>query len=133
MRLISLLILLPCFLISIEGQIHNGGSFYNDLGAFFSKDGFNFLTLTGTDEHEISKNEARLAFTAFQKQGLRVQGLNSNKMLSQTQFNLDTLVIFTKTRIVKELDKFQLVLENISKHKIRKSVLLFIDKFSPSE
>ena len=114
-------------------SIHCNISFYNDLGKFCSENGFNFITLSTIDEQGLLENEAKRAFVALQKYGLRVRNPNFNNMISELHFNLDTSVILTNTNILKNIEKLLLVLENIAKHRIRKSMLVFTEELSTAQ
>ena len=86
-----------------------------------------FLSLTTTDEQPLLQNKAKISLVAFQKQGLQTRRLSYNKLYSKLKFNVHTLIILTETRILSKPNTFQVYLEHIRNHKIRKTILVFVD------
>ena len=100
---------------------------YTDLANFCSNNGMFFLSLTTTDEQPLLRNKAKISLVAFQKQGLRIRRLRYDKLYSKLNFDVDTLIILTETRILSKANTFQVYLEHIRNHKIRKTILVFVD------
>ena len=124
--------LIICCAVLVTGLVHRG-QLYTDLANFCSNNGMFFLSLTTTDEKPLLQNEAQKAFVAFQKHDLRVRRLSYNKLYPELNFNLDTLILLTETRILSEPFRFQIYLEHIGNHKIRKTILMFVDHFDSNQ
>ena len=124
--------LIICCAVLVTGLVHRG-QLYTDLANFCSNNGKSFLSLTTTDEKPLLQNEAQKAFVAFQKHDLRVRRLSYNKLYPELNFNLDTLILLTETRILSEPFRFQIYLEHIGNHKIRKTILMFVDHFDSNQ
>ena len=88
-----------------------------------------YLSLTTTNEQSLLQNKAQKAYEAFQKYGLRVRRLNYDKLYPELSFDIDTLILLTETKILSQPKVFQVYLEQIQNHKIRKTILLFVDYF----
>ena len=124
--------LIICCAVLVTGLV-NRGQLYTDLANFCSNNGMFFLSLTTTDEKPLLQNEAQKAFVALQKHELRVRRLSYNKLYPELNFNLDTLILLTEKKILSEPFRFQMYLEHIGNHKIRKTILVFIDHFDSNE
>ena len=124
--------LIICCAVLVTGLV-NRGQIYTDLANFCSNNGMFFLSLTTTDEKSLLQNKAQKAFVAFQKYDLRVRRLSYNKLYPELNFNLDTLILLTETKNLSEPFRFQMYLEHIGNHKIRKTILVFIDHFDSNE
>ena len=92
-----------------------------------------YLSLTTTGEQTLLQNRARKTYEAFQKHGLRVRRLSYDKLYPVLNFDLDTLILLTETKLLSEFNTSQLYLEDIQNHKIRKTVLVFVDYFDFDE
>ena len=88
-----------------------------------------YLSLTTTDEQPLLQNKAQKAYMAFQKQGLRVRRLSYDKLYPDLKFDIDTLILLTETKMLSQPNTFQMYLERIENHRIRKTILLFVDYF----
>ena len=86
-----------------------------------------FVSLTTTDNQPLLQSKAKIAYVAFQKQGIRVRNLSYEKLYQELNFDLDALVLLAETKILSEPNTFQMYLENIGNHKIRKTILMFVD------
>ena len=86
-----------------------------------------FVSLTTTDDQPLLQSKAKIAYVAFQKQGIRVRNLSYEKLYQELNFDLDALVLLAETKILSEPNTFQMYLENIGNHKIRKTILMFVD------
>ena len=53
----------------------------------------------------------------------------TNCKYPELKFDLDSLILLTEKRILSEPNTFQMYLEQIGNHKIRKTILLFVDHF----
>ena len=106
---------------------------YTDLANFCLNNGMFYLSLTTTDEQSLLQNKAQKAYVAFQRHGLRVRRLRYDKLYPELSFDLDTLVLLTDTNILSEPNIFQMHLEDIGNHKIRKTILLFVDLFDSNQ
>ena len=121
--------LIICCVVFATGLIHNN-QVYTDLANFSSNNGMVYVSFTTTDEQPLLENKAQKAYAAFQKRGLRIRRLSYDKLYPELNFELDTLILLTETKILSEPDKFQMHLEHIGNHKIRKTILLFVDHFN---
>ena len=124
--------LIICCVVFATGLIHNN-QVYTDLANFSSNIGMVYVSLTTTDEQPLLQNKAQKAYAAFQKHGLRIRRLSYDKLYPELNFELDTLILLTETKILSEPDKFQMHLEHIGNHKIRKTILLFVDHFKSNQ
>ena len=106
------------------------GYIYNDLANFCSQNGFVYLSISTTDESVLLYKKAVEAYLKFENHNKRVRKVNS---FQELQFNLDTWVILTQTKILSETNKFQIYLEQIGEHRIKKSVLVFTDLLDASQ
>ena len=106
---------------------------YTDLANFCLNNGMVYLSLTSTDEQSLLQNKAQKAYVAFQRYGLRVRRLSYDKSYPELNFDLDTLILLTDTNILSEPNIFQMHLEDIGNHKIRKTILLFVDHLDSSQ
>ena len=123
-----------CIVPSIQCSIINSDNFYEDLADFCSSNGLIFLSLTTTDGRNlILHKKAGHAFEALQKHNLRVRRLSYTKLISELTFDLDTFILLTERKILSEADIFQMYLEHIGNHKIRKTILVFTDQLSTLE
>ena len=111
------LFILSLYNIVLITFVHSG-YIYDDLSKFCVNNGLVFISLTVTDEYPVLHNEAIDTFVALEKHGLRVRKLNPADLYYDLQFNLDTFVLLTKTKILLEPNTFQTYLEQIGKHKI---------------
>ena len=121
--------LIICCVVSAAGLVHND-QLYIDLANFSSNNGMVYVSLTTTDEQPLLQNKAQKVYVAFQKCGLRVRRLSYDKLYPELNFELDTLILLTETKKLSEPDTFQMHLEHIENHKIRKTILLFVDHFN---
>ena len=126
------LFILSLYNVVLIAFVHSG-YIYDDLSKFCVNNGLVFLSLTTTDEQPMLHNEAIDTFIALEKHGLRVRKLNYADLYYDLQFNLDTFVLLTDTKIILEPNTFQIYLAQIGKHRIRKSILVFTDKLSTSQ
>ena len=124
--------LIICCVVLATGLVQNN-QLYTDLANFCSNNGMVYLSLTTTDEQLLLQNKARMAYMAFQKHGLRVRRLNYDKLNSELSFNLDTLILLSDKNILSKPNTFQMYLEVIGNHKIRKTILLFVDRFDSNQ
>ena len=92
-----------------------------------------FVSLTTTNKQPLLENKAQKAYKTFQKYGLRVRSLSYDKLYAELNFHLDSLILFTDAQVLSEQNIFQMHLEHIGKHKIRKTVLLFVDHFDSNQ
>ena len=92
-----------------------------------------FVSLTTTNKQPLLENKAQKAYKTFQKYGLRVRSLTYDKLYAELNFHLDSLILFTDAQVLSEQNIFQMHLEHIEKHKIRKTVLLFVDHFDSNQ
>ena len=120
------LFLIICCAVLASSLVHSD-QLYTDLVNFCSNNGMVYLSLTTTDEQPLLHNKAQKAYVAFQKQGLRVRKLSYDKLYPELNFDIDTLILLTETKILSQPNKFQMYLEHIENHKIRKTILLFVD------
>ena len=114
------------------GLVHSN-QLYTDLAKFCSHNGMDFVSLTTTDQQPLLEKKAQKAYKTFQKYGLRVQSLSYDKLYAELNFHLDSLILFTDAHVLSEQNIFQMHLEHIGKHKIRKTVLLFVDHFDSNQ
>ena len=124
--------LIICCVVLATGLVQNN-QLYTDLANFCSNNGMVYLSLTTTDEQLLLQNKARMAYMAFQKHGLRVRRLNYDKLNSELSFDLDTLILLSGKNILSKPNTFQMYLEDIGNHKIRKTILLFVDHFDSNQ
>ena len=124
--------LIICCVVLATSLVHNN-QLYTDLANFCSNNGMVYLSLTTTDEQPLLQNKVRKAYVAFQTHGLRVRRLSYDKLYPELNFDLDTLILLTETKVLSQPSKFQMYLEHIEKHKIRKTILLFIDHFDSDQ
>ena len=83
---------------------------------------FGFLSLTTTDQQPLLQNKAKISLAAFQKQGLPTRRLSYAKLYSKLKFDLDALILLSNINILSEPNIFQMHLEHIRNHKIRKNI-----------
>ena len=114
------------------GLVHSD-QLYTDLAKFCSHNGMDFVSLTTTDQQPLLEKKAQKAYKTFQKYGLRVQSLSYDKLYAELNFHLDSLILFTDAQVLSEQNIFQMHLEHIRKHKIRKTILLFVDHFDSNQ
>ena len=124
--------LIICCVVLATSLVHNN-QLYTDLASFCSNNGMVYLSLSTTDEQPLLQNKVRSAYVAFQTHGLRVRRLSYDKLYPELNFDLDTLILLTETKVLSQPSKFQMYLEHIEKHKIRKTILLFIDHFDSDQ
>ena len=124
--------LMICCAVMVTGLVHSN-QLYTDLANFCSSNGMDYLSLTTTGEQTLLQNRARKTYEAFQKHGLRVRRLSYDKLYPVLNFDLDTLILLTETKLLSEFNTSQLYLEDIQNHKIRKTVLVFVDYFDFDE
>ena len=124
--------LIICCVVLATSLVHNN-QLYTDLASFCSNNGMVYLSLSTTDEQPLLQNKVRSAYVAFQTHGLRVRKLSYDKLYPELNFDLDTLILLTETKVLSQPSKFQMYLEHIEKHKIRKTILLFIDHFDSDQ
>ena len=123
-----------CILPSIQCLNINSGSLYEELADFCSSNGLIFLSLTTTDGRNlILHKKAGHAFKVLEKHNLRVRRLSYTKLIPELTFDLDTFILLTERKILSEVDIFQMYLEHIGNHKIRKTILVFTDQLSVLE
>ena len=106
---------------------------YTDLAKFCSHNGMDFVSLTTTDQQSLLENKAQKAYKTFQKYGLRVRSLSYDKLYGELNFHLDSLILFSDAHVLSEQNIFQMHLEHIGKHKIRKTIWLFVDHFGSNQ
>lgn len=106
---------------------------YTDLANLCSNNGMVYLSLTTTGEQSLLQNKALKAYMAFQKQGLRVRRLGYGKLKTELKFELDTLILLSQTKTLSQPHTFQMYLEDIGNHKIRKTILMFVDHFDSNQ
>ena len=106
---------------------------YTDLAKFCSHNGMDFVSLTTTDQQSLLENKAQKAYKTFQKYGLRVRSLSYDKLYGELNFHLDSLILFSDAHVLSKQNIFQMHLEHIGKHKIRKTILLFVDHFDSNQ
>ena len=92
-----------------------------------------YVSLTTTNEQPLLQDEAQKAYMAIQKRGLRVRRLRYEKLYSELNFELDTLILLTETKNLSEPNAFQMHLQHIGHHKVRKTILLFVDHFNSNQ
>ena len=92
-----------------------------------------FVSLTTTDQQSLLENKAQKAYKTFQKYGLRVRSLSYDKLYGELNFHLDSLILFSDAHVLSEQNIFQMHLEHIGKHKIRKTIWLFVDHFGSNQ
>jgi hypothetical protein len=126
------ILLIICCAVFATGLLHSD-QLYTDLAKFCSHNGMDFVSLTTTDQQPLLKNKAQKAYKTFQKYGLRVRSLSYDKLYAELNFQLDSLMLFTDSQVVSEINIFQMHLEQIGKHKIRKTILLFVDHFDSKQ
>ena len=114
------------------GLVHSN-QLYTDLANFCSNNGMVYLSLTTTDEQPLLQNKAQKAYVAFQKYGLRVRRLSYDKLYPELSFDIDTLVLLTETKMLSQPKVFQMYVELIENHKVRKTILLFVDHFNSNQ
>jgi hypothetical protein len=124
--------LMICCAVWATGLVHSN-QLYTDMANFCSNNGMVYLSLTTTGEQSFLQSRARKTYEAFQKHGLRVRRLSYDKLYSKLNFDLDTLILLTETKMLSELNTFQLYLEHIQNHKIRKTILVFVDYFDSNQ
>ena len=115
--------LIICCAVLATGLVHSD-QLYTDLANFCSNNGMVYLSLTTTNEQPL---KTRKAYVEFQKHSLRVRRLSYDKLNSELSFDIDTLILLTETKMLSQPNKFQMYLEHIENHKIRKTILLFVD------
>ena len=91
------------------------------------------MSMTTTDEKPLLQNKAKMAYMAFQKHGLRVRRLSYDKLNPELIFDLDTLILLSDKNILSKPNTFQMYMEDIGNHKIRKTILLFVDHFDSNQ
>ena len=91
------------------------------------------MSMTTTDEKPLLQNKAKMAYMAFQKHGLRVRRLSYDILNPELSFDLDTLILLSDKNILSKPNTFQMYMEDIGNHKIRKTILLFIDHFDSDQ
>ena len=116
--------LIICCAVLITGLVHSD-QLYTDLANFCSNNGLVYLSLTTTDEQPLLQNKVRKAYMEFQKHSLRVRSLSYDEL--NLEFDIDTLILLTETKMLSQPNNFQMYLERIENHKIRKTILLFVD------
>ena len=121
-----------CCAVFATGLVQSN-QLYADLANFCSNNGMTFLSLTITDEQPLLQSKAQMAFAEFQKHGLRVRRLSYDKLYPELKFDLDSLILFTDAKTLSEPITFQMYLEDIRNHKIRKAILVFVDKFDSNK
>ena len=121
-----------CCAILATGLGHND-QIYTDLANFCLNNGMVYLSLTSTDEQSMLHKKAQKAYVAFQRHGLRVRRLSYGKLYPELNFDLDTLILLTDTNILSEPNIFQMHLEIIGNHKVRKTILLFVNHFDSNQ
>ena len=124
--------LIICCAVFATGLVHRD-QLYTDVANFCSNNGMVYITLTTTDDQPLSQNKAWKAYVAFQKHGLRVRRLSYDKLYPELNFDMDTLVLLTDTNILSKPRTFQIYLEHIGNHRIRKTILLFSDHFDSNQ
>ena len=124
--------LIICCAVFATGLVHSD-QLYTDVANFCSNNGMVYVTLTTTDDQPLSQNKAWKAYVAFQKHGLRVRRLSYDKLYPELNFDMDTLVLLTDTNILSKPRTFQIYLEHIGNHRIRKTILLFSDHFDSNQ
>ena len=124
--------LIICCAVFATGLVHSD-QLYTDLAKFCSHNGMDFVSLTTTNKQPLLENKAQKAYKTFQKYGLRVRSLSYDKLYAELNFHLDSLILFTDAQVLSEQNIFQMHLEHIGKHKIRKTVLLFVDHFDSNQ
>ena len=85
-----------------------------------------FVSLTTTDQQSLLENKAQKAYKTFQNYGLRVRSLSYDKLYGELNFHLDSLILFSDAHVLSKQNIFQMHLEHIGKHKIRKTIWLLI-------
>ena len=120
------ILLIICCAVLETGLVHSN-QLYTDLANFCSNNGMAYLSLTTTNEQPLLQNKARKAYVEFQKHSLRVRRQSYDKLNSKLRFDIDTLILLTETKMLSQPNKFQMYLEHIENHKIRKTILLFVD------
>ena len=126
------ILLIICCAVLATGLGHSD-QIYTDLANFCLNNGMVYLSLTSTDEQSLLQNKAQKAYEAFHRHGLRVRRLSYDKLYPELNFDLDTLILLTDTNILSEPNKFQMHLEEIRNHKVRKTILLFVDHFDSNQ
>ena len=121
-----------CCAVWATGLVHSN-QLYTDMANFCSNNGMVYLSLTTTGEQSFLQSRARKTYEAFQKHGLRVRRLSYDKLYPKLNFDLDTLILLTETKMLSELNTSQLYLEHIQNHKIRKTILVFVDYFDSNQ
>ena len=96
-----------------------------DLALFCRNNGLKYLSLTTTSDSFSLKKFSAEAYFTLQAHGVRSRVLPNAKLMNSLEMHTDTFVILTNTDILTDSSAFQMYLELMGKHRIRKSILVF--------
>ena len=98
----AILFLLSC--VTVCNSLLQGAQIYSDLSKFCSNNGLVYLSVTAPDELPMFPAEEIQAFFAFQKHDLRARKLSFTEVQPHLEFDIDTFVLFTDTKILSQPD-----------------------------